>query len=105
VFYVLREKKNETKKKPKQSVVANVSILALQRKRKVGLLTDPVGIEGKRGLKRGKQLGRNDSWVFFFFSSFVILALVIVSKRNVFYSHKLNVLQNHWFKLLNFWGG
>lgn len=67
MFYVLREKKkNETKKKPKQSVVANVSILALQRKRKVGLLTDPVGIEGKRGLKRGKQLGRNDSWVFFF---------------------------------------
>lgn len=49
--------------------MANVLIPALRKKRKLGLLIDPAGIEGKQGLKRGKQLGRNDSWFFFFFSS------------------------------------
>lgn len=37
VFYALRKKKTEQKKTPKQGTVANVLILALRRKRKVGL--------------------------------------------------------------------
>lgn len=36
VFYALRKKQNK-KKTPKQGTVANVLILALRRKRKVGL--------------------------------------------------------------------
>lgn len=77
-------------------MVANVLIPALRRKRKLDLLIDPAGIEGKQGLKRGKQLGRNDSWVSFFLFSFVILGLgQYKQKKYVFYRHKLNVLQNH----------
>lgn len=74
--------------------MANVLIPALRKKRKLGLLIDPAGIEGKQGLKRGKQLGRNDSCFFFFF--FAILGLVNISKRNISSTViKLNVLQNH----------
>lgn len=76
--------------------MANVLIPALRKKRKLGLLIDPAGIEGKQGLKRGKQLGRNDSWFFFFLFFFAILGLVNISKRNMSSTViKLNVLQNH----------
>lgn len=66
--------------------MANVLIPALRKKRKLGLLIDPAGIEGKQGLKRGKQLGRNDSCFFFFLLCYFGFG-EYKQKKYIFYRH------------------